>query len=98
MKAWEDVCTYANSRGFPHMFALFLTILAVVNVLFVGYELSQKKASFVDLGFVLAWAIVMYLQYAHCREWYEIIAWSIVVQIVASASGCDVFTRRFKSR
>ena len=96
MKAWEDVCTYAKNRGFPHMFALFLTILAVISALFVGYEVSQKKAKFVDLGFAVAWAVVMYLEYSNCREWYEIIAWSIVLHLVASASGCDVFTRRFK--
>lgn len=96
MKAWEDVCTYANTRGFPHMFALFLTVLAVINALFVGYELYQKKAKFVELGFAVAWAVVMYLNYSNCREWYEIIAWSIVVHIVAFFTDRDMFTRRFK--
>ena len=96
MKFWEDVCTYKRKKSLWHKFALLLTVLAVVSVLIVGHDLYKGQASPLDFAFSCAMAVIVYMQWKHCRKWYEFFLWGLLVQVVANRAGSTVFTRKLR--
>ena len=82
MYFWEDVCTDIKKEGFPHMFALFLAILSVIYALAIGYVVFKKKTTLFVFLFAVLNSVIMWFNWANCREWWEIILWHLILHFV----------------
>ena len=55
-----------------------------------GHE-SLTNAFFHVLG-----AVVMCLEFYNCREWYEIVAWYLILEVVATMFGSSTVSHKVK--
>ena len=96
MKFWESACTYEKVHGFPHTFALYLTIVATLQAVAALYDwvADPKDANGLLMVLGAAGAYLMYLQYKNCREWYEIVLWNLLLSMGATSVGAHPVTRR----
>lgn len=101
MKIWQSLRTINNTSLFTpfnptHIFAGVLAVSSVLQAISTIGDMSN--ASLADVFFQGLGAGVMCLEYYNCREWYEIVAWHLILEVVATMFGSSTVSHKIKQR
>lgn len=78
---WQDACTDEN-MGWTRTFSLLLVIFSVITAIGCIVRVAHHKISIKYAISACIQAIVMFFMWRHCRKWWEILLWHIIIVAV----------------